>query len=382
MRPTFGRRTSFYSMSTPAQPRVKVRKKKLPPLEEAHELYKDPARQAELAGLRYVADTKPGLTRLPGPEGSFTFLDAKGQSITDEKNLARLNGFVIPPAWTGVWISPSPNAHLQVTGRDAKGRKQYIYHPTWDLTRSLTKFSRLRAFGEKLPELRQRMQQDLKRPQLDKQKVVALVLTLMDQSFIRVGNKEYAKKNKSYGLTTLRDRHVQVAGAEVRFTFVGKKGVPHDVTLHDRKLARMVQKCKEIPGQHLFQYYAADGHRTELESGDVNSYLQEVTGLSLSAKDFRTWGGTVKMVECLETVLREEPELPKEKVLKKAVKDVAAGLGNTPTVCSKYYIHPQVVELFQSDKLIDYLRKHDADPSENDVLTPTEHMVLDMLAEV
>ncbi|GAA3941597.1 DNA topoisomerase IB [Hymenobacter algoricola] len=369
-------------MPTAAHPRLKVKKKKLPPLAEAHELYKDPARQAELAGLRYVTDTKPGLTRKAGRTSTFSFLDAKGQKVTDEKTLARINGFVIPPAWTDVWISPSATAHLQVTGRDAKGRKQYIYHATWDLTRSLTKFSRLRAFGEKLPALRQRMQQDLRRPQLDKQKVVALVLTLMDQSFIRVGNKEYAKKNKSYGLTTLRDRHVAVAGDEVRFTFVGKKGVPHDLTLHDRKLARLVQKCKEIPGQHLFQYYAADGHRAELESGDVNSYLQEATGLSLSAKDFRTWGGTVKMVDCLEAVLREEPDLPKDKVLKKAVKDVAAGLGNTPTVCSKYYIHPQVVELFHSDKLIDYLRRHDVDPTEQDVLTPTEHMVLDMLAEV
>jgi len=369
-------------MPTTAPPRLKVSKKKLPPLEEAHELYKDPARQAELAGLRYITDTKPGLTRKAGRTGTFSFLDAKGQKVTDAKTLARISSFVIPPAWTDVWISPTANAHLQVTGRDAKGRKQYIYHPTWDLTRSLTKFSRLRAFGEKLPELRQRIQQDLRRPQLDKDKVVALVLTLMDQSFIRVGNKEYAKKNKSYGLTTLRDRHVQVAGDEVNFSFVGKKGVPHDVNLHDRKLARLVQKCKEIPGQHLFQYYTADGQRAELESGDVNNYLHEVTGLSLSAKDFRTWGGTVKMVECLEAVLAQEPELPKEKVLKKAVKDVAAGLGNTPTVCSKYYIHPQVVELFNSDKLIDYLRKHDADPTEKDVLTPTEHMVLDMLAEV
>ncbi|WP_073111429.1 DNA topoisomerase IB [Hymenobacter daecheongensis] len=369
-------------MSATAHPRLKVKKKKLAPLEEAHELYKDPARQAQLAGLRYVPDTRPGLTRQTAPDGTFSYLTAKGEPVTDEKTLARLQAFVIPPAWTDVWISPTANAHLQVTGRDAKGRKQYIYHPTWDVTRSLTKFSRLRAFGEKLPELRQRIQQDLKRPQLDKPKVVALVLTLMDQSFIRVGNREYAKKNKSYGLTTLRDRHVQVAGSEVNFRFVGKKGVPHDVTLHDRRLARLVQKCKEIPGQHLFQYYTPDGHRTELESGDVNGYLQEVTGLSLSAKDFRTWGGTVKMVECLEAVLREEPDLPKEKVLKKAVKDVAAGLGNTPTVCSKYYIHPQVVELFHADKLIDYLRKHDADPTENDVLTPTEHMVLDMLAEV
>ncbi|QIL74693.1 DNA topoisomerase IB [Hymenobacter sp. HDW8] len=366
-------------MPTTSTLRPKTKKKHLPPLEEAHELYKDPARQAELAGLRYQADTKPGIRRQPGPDGTFTFLTAKGEKITDEKSLARLQNFVIPPAWTDVWIAPSASAHLQVTGRDAKGRKQYIYHPAWDQARSLTKFSRLLAFGEALPALRQRLQQDLKRQGLDKQKVIALVLTLMDQSFIRIGNKEYAKKNKSYGLTTLRDRHVQISGDEVRFSFVGKKGVAHDVALHDRRLARMVRKCKEIPGQHLFQYYAADGHRQELESGDVNQYLQDVTGIALSAKDFRTWGGTVKMVECLESVLHEEPDLPKDKVLKRAVKDVASGLGNTPTVCSKYYIHPQVVELFQSDKLIDYLRQHDIDPTENDILSPTEHMVLHML---
>ncbi|MBO3269644.1 MULTISPECIES: DNA topoisomerase IB [Hymenobacter] len=369
-------------MSTTTTPRPKTKKKRLDPLEEAHLLYKDPARQAELAGLRYATDDKPGITRKATRAGNFTYTSAKGEKITDQKVLDRIHGYVIPPAWTDVWISPSANAHLQVTGRDAKGRKQYRYHPAWDQARSLTKFSRLRAFGEQLPALRQRLRKDLGRPKLDKQKVIALVLLLMDQSFIRVGNREYAKKNKSYGLTTLRDKHVKIEGDDVRFSFVGKKGVPHDVTLHDRKLARLVRKCKDIPGQHLFQYYDATGHRAELESGDVNDYLHEVTGMALSAKDFRTWGGTVKMVTCLEAILEEEPDLPKDKVLKRAVKDVAAGLGNTPTVCSKYYIHPQVVDLFKSDKLIDYLRRHDVDPTENDLLSPTEHMVLDMLAEV
>ena len=368
--------------ATTTHPRPKTKKKRLLPLQEAHELYKDPARQAELAGLRYLPDTKPGLTRKPTRNGKFAYYTAQGEKITDKETLSRMQGFVIPPAWTDVWISPSPNTHLQVTGRDAKGRKQYLYHPAWDQARSLTKFSRLRAFGEKLADLRRQIQKDLARPQLDKQKVLAIVLTLMDRSFMRVGNKEYATKNKTYGLTTLRDKHVQVSGADVRFAFVGKKGVAHDLTIHDRKLARLVQKCKEIPGQHLFQYYTSDGHRQELESGDVNEYLQQVTGLQLSAKDFRTWGGTVKMVECLERVIDEEPNFPKPKTLKLAIKDVAHDLGNTPTVCSKYYIHPQVTELFNSDKLIDYLRRHDADPTENDLLSPIEHMVLDMLDEL
>ncbi|NVO29575.1 DNA topoisomerase IB [Hymenobacter lapidiphilus] len=369
-------------MVTTATARPKTKKKRLDPLPAAHELYKDPARQAELAGLRYLTDTKPGLTRETTRVGNVRYRTTKGELLQDEKTLARIGGFVIPPAWTDVWISPSPNTHLQVTGRDAKGRKQYLYHTAWDQARALTKFSRLRAFGENLADLRTRIHKDLARPQLDKTKVVALVLTLMDQSFIRVGNKEYAKKNKTYGLTTLRDKHVNVSGADVRFSFVGKKGVPHDLTIHDRKLARMVQKCKEIPGQHLFQYYAPDGHRQELESGDVNEYLHEATGLSLSAKDFRTWGGTVKMVEALERILDEEPDFPRPKTLKRAVKDVAENLGNTPTVCSKYYIHPQVIELFNSNKLVDYLRRHDVDPKQNDLLTPTEHMVLEMLKEL
>ncbi|MBJ6109186.1 DNA topoisomerase IB [Hymenobacter sp. BT523] len=371
------------STATAAQP--KTRKKTLLPQDEAHIVYKDPARQAQMAGLRYATDQGKGISRKATRTGNFVYHDAQGQKITDPNTLERINSFVIPPAWTDVWISPSANTHLQVTGHDTLGRKQYRYHAAWDEMRSLTKFSRLRTFGEKLAPLREQLNKDLKRPGLDREKVVALVLTLMDQSFIRVGNKEYAKKNgkskPSYGLTTLRDQHVAIDGADVNFAFVGKKGVPHDVTLHDARLARLVRKCKEIPGQHLFQYYSADGQRHALESGDVNEYLHRHTGLALSAKDFRTWGGTVKMVECLEAVLREEPELAPEKVIKKAVKDVAAGLGNTPTVCSKYYIHPQVVELFKSGQLIEYLRKHDAEAKAGDLLSPIERLVLKMLEQ-
>ena len=366
-------------MQTATAPRAKTRKKALLPQDEAHIVYKDPARQAQMAGLRYATDQGPGLARKATRTGNFTYHDAQGQKITDHAVLERIGSFVIPPAWTDVWIVATPTAHLQVTGRDNLGRKQYHYHPAWDEMRSLTKFSRLRTFGEQLQPLRQQLRKDLARPALDREKVIAVVLTLMDQSFIRVGNKEYAKKNKSYGLTTLRDRHVTIDGADVRFTFVGKKGVAHDVTVHDARLARLVRKCKEIVGQHLFQYYSADGQRHALESGDVNEYLHRHTGLALSAKDFRTWGGTVKMVECLEAVLREEPELAPEKVVKKAVKEVATGLGNTPTVCSKYYIHPQVVELFNSGQLIEYLRRHDANGVAADLLSPTERLVLEML---
>jgi len=373
-----------HPLPTTAAPRPKTRKKSLPPIHElaAHELYKDPARQAELAGLRYATDAGPGLRREASGDHEFTYFDAKGHKIEDEQTLARIRSFVIPPAWTDVWIAPNPNFHLQVTGHDAAGRKQYRYHPAWDAARSLTKFSRLLAFGQKLGELRQQLRKDLARPGLTRDKVVALVLTLMDQSFIRIGNEEYAKKNKSYGLTTLLDDHVEITKNDVRFSFVGKKGVAHDVTIHNRKLASLVRKCKDIPGQHLFQFYGADGQRHALESGHVNDYLHQHTGIALSAKDFRTWGGTVKMVECLERVLTGDVELAHDKAIRQATKEVAGNLGNTPTVCTKYYIHPQVAELFKSGRLIEYLRRHDADPQDKDELSPTEHLVLEMLAEV
>ena len=368
---------------TTAQP--KTRKKALLPQEEAHIMYKDPVRQAQMAGLRYATDQGPGFSRKATRAGKFAYYDAHGQKISDAKTLERISSFAIPPAWMEVWISPSATTHLQVTGHDALGRKQYRYHPAWDAIRSLTKFTRLLTFGEKLEPLRQQLQRDLARPALDHDKVVALVLTLMDQSFIRVGNKEYAKKKgrkkPSYGLTTLKDDHVKVRGAAVNFVFVGKKGVPHDVTVRGARLARLVRKCKEITGQQLFQYYAKDGQHRALESGDVNEYLHRHTGLALSAKDFRTWGGTVKMAGYLEAILHDEPDLAPEKVIKKAVKEVASNLGNTPTVCSKYYIHPQVVELFKSGRLIEFLRRHDAAPAPGDLLSPTERLVLKMLAE-
>ena len=372
-------------MSTAATALPKTRKKALIPQDEAHIVYKDPARQAQMAGLRYATDQGPGLTRKVTRAGKIAYYGTQGQKISDAKTLDRISSFVIPPAWTNVWISPSATTHLQVTGTDALGRKQYRYHPAWDEVRSLTKFSRLRTFGERLEPLRQQLRKDLARPALDHDRIVALVITLMDQSFIRVGNKEYARKKgakkASYGLTTLKDGHVAVHGADVNFNFIGKKGVPHDVTVRDVRLARLVRKCKEIPGQHLFQYYAQNGQRKALESGDVNEYLHRHTGLALSAKDFRTWGGTVKMAGCLEAVLRDAPELAPEKAIKSAVKEVATNLGNTPAVCSKYYIHPQVVELFKSGQLVDFLRRHDAETAPGGLLSPIERLVLKMLAD-
>ncbi|WP_299985769.1 DNA topoisomerase IB [uncultured Pontibacter sp.] len=345
---------------------------------ELHNLYKDPALSAEWAGLRYTSDEKPGITRKKAGTG-FYYLNNKGEKVTDEKILERIKKLVIPPAWTEVWIATTPRGHLQATGRDDKGRKQYIYHPEWQTARNLTKFGRMITFGKSLPVLREQVQQDIQSRKLDKRKVTALVVSIMDNALIRIGNRAYAKSNKSYGLTTLRDRHVTFNGSTVTFSFVGKKGVEQKIDLKDRRLAQLVKKCKDIPGYDLFQYYDEDGERQTLESGDVNEYLRDVTAHDFTAKDFRTWGGTVRMVECLERVIEEDPEIDKEKGIKEAVKEVAKGLGNTPTVCSKYYIHPEVVNLFREDKLMGFLKKHDPTKSKVQHLSSMEEFVLKML---
>ncbi|TXK46387.1 DNA topoisomerase IB [Pontibacter qinzhouensis] len=348
---------------------------------ELHELHADPAKSAAWAGLRYTTDEKPGITRRKAGK-SMIYETAKGERITDEKVLERISKLVIPPAWTDVWISPNAKGHLQVTGRDEKGRKQYVYHPDWQKVRSVTKFGRMIMFGKTLPKLREKIETDIASSKLDKRRVTALVLSLLDNALIRIGNRHYAKSNKSYGLTTLRDRHVQISGSQLKFTFRGKKGVEHEIDLKDRRLAQLVKKCKDIPGYDLFQYYDEEGQRQTLESGDVNAYLREATEHDFSAKDFRTWGGTVRMVECLELVLEENPELGKEKSIKESVKMVARSLGNTPTVCSKYYIHPEVVNLFREDKLLQYLKRHDASKPVTKNLSGTEELVLKMLEKV
>ena len=348
---------------------------------DVHAIHADPAETASLAGLRYMPDTGKGIGRKLEGE-TFNFYDTRGELITDTKTLERINKLIIPPAWTDVWICPSPNGHIQVTGRDQKGRKQYIYHAKWRDARSLTKFGRMIAFGESLPHIRERIQNDLNQKKLNKSKITAIVLNLLDNSLIRIGNRYYAKENKSYGLTTLRDKHVKIEGDNIKFSFVGKKGVEHEINIHDRRLATLVKKCKDIPGYDLFQYYDEEGNRQTLESGDVNEYIQQISEHDFTAKDFRTWGGTVLMVECLEGLINQEEEVKKEKTVKEAFKHVAKGLGNTPSVCSKYYVHPQVVELFKNDQLLDYLKTHDASGTDNPFLSPTEKMVLEMLKTV
>jgi DNA topoisomerase-1 len=305
---------------------------------------------AEEAGLVYVSDAMPGITRHRTGE-EFEYRDPKGRKITKASELERIRSLAIPPAYEDIWICPLPNGHLQATGKDARGRKQYRYHARFREVRDSSKFDRMAEFCAALPCIHDRVSKDLKRQGLPKEKVLAAIVTLLEKSLIRVGNEEYARENKSYGLTTLRSRHVHVEGSDVRFRFVGKSKIKHDITLHDRRLARVVGKLQELPGQELFQYVGDDGQRHSITSNEVNSYLKETTGQEFTAKDFRTWAGTVLAVA--ELAAAEAPETKKatKAAVSQAVKEVARQLGNTPAVCRKCYVHPAVFEAFDTGRL-------------------------------
>ncbi len=300
---------------------------------------------ARIAGLRYVDDSRPGIRRRKRGR-SFSYVRADGRMVTDAATLKRIRSLAIPPAWTEVWICPTPNGHIQATGRDAKGRKQYRYHARWREVRDETKYHRMLAFGRALPGIRTHVAQDLARPGLAREKVLAAVVRLLETTFIRVGNEEYARKNDSFGLTTLRDEHAEIAGSTLEFHFRGKSGVEHHVRLRDRKLARIVRQCQDLPGQVLFQYLGQDGERHSISSCDVNDYLREISGEDFTAKDFRTWAGTVLAFHALRKCLPCETEREAKRQVVQVVKDVAKRLGNTPAVCRKGYIHPAVLETF------------------------------------
>ncbi len=320
----------------------------------------DEVKSAEKAGLRYVIPSGSGIQRRRAGSG-FTYLDKNGDTIRDEKTLKRIHSLVLPPAWTSVWISPDPNSHIQAVGRDAKGRKQYRYHQAYREIRDLVKFDRMRAFGEALPHIRRIVGQDLARPGLPKRKVLAAVVKLLETTYIRIGNEEYAEENGSFGLTTLRNQHVQILGEMLKFKFRGKSGQHHEITLEDKRLARILRKCKDIPGSALFQYLDEDGQPQTLESGDVNEYLREISDGDFSAKDFRTWGGTCLAASYLLSKCAAETEgenSSAKSVLVEVVKDVATKLGNKPATCKKYYIHPSVMHCFSSGALREYAEKY------------------------
>ncbi|WLH87817.1 DNA topoisomerase IB [Pseudomonas sp. FP453] len=299
--------------------------------------------------LHYVDDTQPGIRRKT-LRGKFQYFDAKGVRIKDAAEIQRLNALAVPPAYTDVWICADPRGHLQATGRDARGRKQYRYHPRWREVRDSDKYSRLQAFGEALPKLRKKLEAQIAEPGFSREKVLATVVMLLDATLIRVGNSQYARENKSYGLTTLRNRHVDIKGSEIQFQFRGKSGVEHQVSVRDRRLATVVKRCLELPGQDLFQYLDADGARHTVSSHDVNAYLHSLTGADFTAKDYRTWAGTALALAVLRE-LEWQPESDAKRHVVATVKDVAKQLGNTPAVCRKCYIHPAVLEHFSLGEL-------------------------------
>lgn len=300
--------------------------------------------------LTYVDDRDPGLSRRRFGAG-FSYRDAEGKGLDDDATLDRIRKLAIPPAWTEVWISPNPDGHIQAVGRDARGRKQYRYHDQWRAARDGNKYERILAFGRALPRLRRRIDADLKRRGLPREKVLAAVLRLMEITLIRVGNEEYARQNKSFGLTTLRDRHAKLKSGGGVFEFRGKSGKMHATAFTDRRLARIVKACQDVPGQRLFQYLDEDGQRHAIESADVNAYLREALGEDFSAKDFRTWAGTVAAARALALCEPPASETAAKRSVNTCVKAVAGLLGNTATVCRKAYIHPAIVEAFANGAL-------------------------------
>ncbi len=312
----------------------------------------DPVAFAKSAGLRYVSDAKPGITRLPHGDG-FHYTDAHGAAVSEETTLARIKSLVIPPAWTDVWICPQPNGHLQATGRDARGRKQSRYHPHWREVRDETKYERMIHFGDALPKIRAQIDHDLNLHGLPRAKVLATILRLMETTFIRVGNAEYARDNHSYGLTTMRTRHAKVHGGTVTFDFQGKSGVHHTIDVKNQRLAKIVNKIQHLPGQELFQYVDHDGQRHSIDAADVNGYLHDVTGEHFTAKDFRTWAGSVLTAMMLREFEPYTTQSQAKKNVVQAIKAVSARLGNTPSVCRKCYVHPAVLDRYLSGEMLD-----------------------------
>ncbi len=299
---------------------------------------------ARAAGLRYSTDTRPGIRRVKKGR-SVTYSRADGGRVTDQDDLARIKQLAVPPAWTDVWISPDARGHLQATGRDARGRKQYRYHPRWRIVRDHTKYGRLTEFGRALPAIRRRTDADLRRAGLPREKVLAAVVRLLERTLIRVGNAEYARTNKSFGLTTMRDAHVRISGSTVKFIFRGKSGIDHQLALDDRRLATIVKQCRDLPGQELFQYRDQDDRVIDVSSDDVNAYLKEISGEEFTSKDFRTWGGTVLASDLLRGA-DADTESPTRKRVVRVVEEVAKQLGNTKAVCRKCYIHPAVIDAY------------------------------------
>ncbi|NJN17655.1 MAG: DNA topoisomerase IB [Oscillochloris sp.] len=335
---------------------------------------RDPIKDAQAAGLCYITDSEPGIRRRRAGRG-FSYRWPDGDTVRDKQVLERIAGIGIPPAWNDVWISPAADGHLQATGRDVRGRKQYRYHQRWRSLRDAAKYDHMLEFAAALPEIRRHVEEDLNARGLSRRRVAATVIRLLETTLIRVGNTEYARENRSFGLTTLRDRHVSIKGSRLHFRFRGKSGKSHEIELRDRRLARIVQRCQDIPGQELFQYHDDDGNRQTISSTDVNEYLRESGGAGFTAKDFRTWAGTIITALALERAGPAQGKRQTQRRISGAIREAAEALGNTPTICRNCYIHPAVLELYAAGKLLPALQRARSanipglDPDESRVVT-------------
>jgi DNA topoisomerase I len=327
-------------------------------------------------GIRYISDSKPGFRRIRKGRG-FQYLDPAGNVITDEVVLNRIKNLVIPPAWEKVWISPDRRGHLQAVGYDKKGRKQYLYHPEWNVLRNEKKYSRLLEFSKALPKIRKKIESDLKKKELPREKVLAIVVKLIEFTRIRIGNKEYTRLNQSYGLTTLRNKHVTIKGKHVIFKFRGKSGKEHEVDVESPRLARLVKRCREIPGYELFQYFDQDGNKQVVDSGDVNDYLKEISGKEFTSKDYRTWGGTVLALKHLHAMGPANSQTELKKNIVSVIKEVAGNLNNTTAICRKYYIHPTVFDAYETGLLFEIMKK--ARPDRNETGLDKEEKALTLI---
>lgn len=345
-------------------------------------LDRDYTKAAEVADLVYVSDQNHGIFRIKKGKGfSYVYED---KPLKDKKALERIRKIAIPPAWTNVWICPKENGHIQATGLDLRKRKQYRYHELWHVLRNETKFHRLYEFGKLLPTLRLKLEEDFSQQKLTEEKVLATVISLMERTYIRIGNNDYEKMYGSYGLTTLKDKHVTVKGDKMLFSFQGKKGITHDITLKNRRLAKAVEACRDIPGKELFQYYDEEGKRRPIDSGMVNSYIKETLGGDFTAKDFRTWAGTLNVLRAFRAIGQAGTEAEVKKNVISALDEVSKKLGNTRTVCRKYYVHPGIIRLYEENNLDKYLKELDKieEPDSLSGYTSEEKVLMKILKEL
>ncbi len=346
---------------------------------QVQKILKDPIKAAEFAELIYI--TEEGLTIKRHRHGKGFYYTDSEKKISNKKDIARFKSLIIPPAWNNVLITPIQNGHLQVVGKDEKQRKQYRYHPNWNKIRNETKFFKMAAFGNVLPEIRKQVAKDLQLPKMTKRKCLALIISLMEETHIRIGNEFYAKNNKSYGLSTLRNKHLNQKKNELSFNFVGKKGKKHSITLENKKLQKLVIQCKEIPGWELFQYYDEDGEHHSIDSGMVNDYIHEISGDLFSAKDFRTWAASNIFFETLSDLEKPNAEAEIKKNILEAYDAAAKGLGNTRTVCKKYYVHPSIPTKYENGELEKHFSAAKKSIKKNSWLSNSELTLLHLISD-